>query len=314
MMRQATPERLTAFRRKLPVLDEVEDWQLLRKWALSEVYRATMPSGETRIIKWGGDDMAREAAVYSSLLVPLGIRTPIVYAFAQHHDSGLIVMEDVGLHNLEQQHESTYFLEAARELARFRTMATAQLTRTNDAVRWLDSYVLSAEHFIELLNDLLQVERLCNNATLLRAAEYVPLQFEHLYRIIPPTLIHHDYHAKNLVIQGDRIMPIDWSIAYISPHLGDLYCLLMEARGWCDMPERDVLEAYQAELDLISPNKAGLDISSLQWQVQIGGLCWLIKSLRWLVYGGTDTIPGSEEWIPDLLGDMEQLLNRSMQN
>jgi hypothetical protein len=125
MMMRAIPERLTAFRRELPVLDEVENWQLLRKWALSEVYRAAMRSGDTRIIKWGGEDMAREAAVYSTLLAPLGIRTPIVYAYAHNSDSGLLVMEDVGYYNLEQKPEREYFLEAARELARFRNVAAA---------------------------------------------------------------------------------------------------------------------------------------------------------------------------------------------
>ncbi|WP_157794175.1 hypothetical protein [Paenibacillus donghaensis] len=50
-----------------------------------------------------------------------------------------------------------------------------------------------------------------------------------------------------------------------------------------------------------------LHIDHLNWQVRIGGLCWLIKTLRWLVYGGKDIIPGSEAWIPDLLNDVENL-------
>lgn len=50
-----------------------------------------------------------------------------------------------------------------------------------------------------------------------------------------------------------------------------------------------------------------LQIDDLNWQLRIGGLCWLIKTLRWLVYGGTDIIPGSNAWIPDLLHDTENL-------
>jgi hypothetical protein len=86
----------------------------------------------------------------------------------------------------------------------------------------MDLHALSAEHFVQLLDDLVESERLRNDATLLRATECFPGKLERLYQIIPPTLVHHDYHAKNLVIQGERIMPIDWSIAYISPHLGGL--------------------------------------------------------------------------------------------
>ncbi|MNP71381.1 hypothetical protein D3C76_1677610 [compost metagenome] len=48
---------------------------------------------------------------------------------------------------------------------------------------------------------------------------------------------------------------------------------------------------------------ADLQMDDLNWQLRIGGLCWLIKTLHWLVYGGTDIIPGSNAWIPDLLND-----------
>lgn len=323
MMKRDIPERLIAFRSELPILDEAENWQLLRKWALSEVYRAALRSGGTRIIKWGGDDMAKEAAVYTTLLAPLGIRTPILYAYAHNCDGGLLVMEDVGSHNLEQHPEREYFLEAVREMARFRTAAAAQLARKDADAGTMGLHALSAEHFIQLLDDLIQSERLHNDSTLLRAAECFPGQVERLYQIMPPTLVHHDYHAKNLVIQGERIMPIDWPIAYISPHLGDLYCLITEARSWCDVAELEILEVYRTAISSLSGGinsgtdvgmtagtGAGTYMADLQWQVHVGGLCWLIKSLRWLVYGGTETIPGSDAWIPDLLSDINLLVDR----
>lgn len=94
-------------------------------------------------------------------------------------------------------------------------------------------------------------------------------------------------------------MPIDWSIAYVSPHLGDLYCLTTEAHAWCNLSREEMISAYL--------EGSGLQIDQLRWQLRIGGLCWLIKTLRWLVYGGTAIIPGSEPWIPDLLKDVESL-------
>ncbi len=50
-------------------------------------------------------------------------------------------------------------------------------------------------------------------------------------------------------------------------------------------------------------NVTAYQMDYLIWQLQIGGLCWLIKTLHWLVYGRTDIIPGSETWIADLLKD-----------
>jgi len=53
-------------------------------------------------------------------------------------------------------------------------------------------------------------------------------------------------------------------------------------------------------------------LKQLDWQLRIGGLCWVIKTLRWLVYGGTDIIPGSDSWIPDLLKDVEHLYQEGL--
>lgn len=95
-------------------------------------------------------------------------------------------------------------------------------------------------------------------------------------------------------------MPIDWSLAYLSPHLGDLYCLIREAQALAGLSREEVNAAYQ--------DVSNIDIGQLNWQISVGGLCWLIKTLRWLVYGGTEIIPGSEAWIPDLMSDVEKLV------
>jgi hypothetical protein len=101
------------------------------------------------------------------------------------------------------------------------------------------------------------------------------------------------------------MMPIDWSLSYLSPHLGDLYCLVSEARAWSNVSKQDILSAFR--------NEVGTDLSveELNWQVRVGGICWLVKTLKWLVYGGTDTIPGSEAWIPDLMNDLEGLMEET---
>lgn len=300
------PERLSAHDSVIPLLSKITTWSLLRKWSLSEVYRVALISGETRIIKWGGREMAGEAAIYQQLLRPLKIQSPHLFDFYQLGNDSVMIMEDAGRANLEQQPDPDLFVEAAKELARLRKVASTNLeiTLPSEIIR---SYTVSATHFLAMLDDLLQSHRFSGNNVLLQLQQTFPNDLNTLYQKLPLTLVHHDYHAKNLLIQGNRILPIDWAIAYLSPHLGDLYCLLTEARTWSKMPQEDLLLAFR--------NEAGTDLSMemLNWQVTIGGICWLIKTLKWLVYGGTDTIPGSEAWVPDLMNDLENLyLNKQV--
>ncbi|CAH0118968.1 hypothetical protein PAE9249_01465 [Paenibacillus sp. CECT 9249] len=295
------PERLSAYDAIIPLLDEVIEWSLLRKWSLSEVYRVTLKSGQTRIMKWGGKEMAGEATMYQQLVSSLKVPSPHIYGFFQLENSAVIIMEDCGRYNLEQQPNPAHFLEAARVLARLRETASANLGKNlrSEVIR---SYSASAADFLALLDDLLRSRHLARNETLLSLQTTFPHELQKLYQTIPFTLVHHDYHAKNLVIQKNGILPIDWSLAYLSPHLGDLYCLIAEARSFSNVSKKDILSAFRDEVH------SDLSIEQLNWQVSVGGICWLVKTLKWLVYGGTDTIPGSEAWIPDLMNDLENLM------
>ncbi|MDG0873042.1 aminoglycoside phosphotransferase family protein [Paenibacillus thiaminolyticus] len=294
-------ERLSAYYTRIPLLAEVTEWSLLRKWALSEVHRITLKSGETRILKWGGKEMAQEAAIYRQLVNPLQISAPRIFDYFESENSAVMIMEDAGQHNLEQHPSPELFLEAARELARFRDTATLNV-EINIPSEIIRLYTVSTADFLALANDLLRSPRLSGNVTLSRLQDTFSYHLNRLYHTEPLTLVHHDYHAKNLLIQGTRVMPLDWSIAYISPHLGDLYCLLDEAQAYSNVPKEDMLSAFRNEV------RRDLTMDHLEWQVNIGGICWLVKTLKWLVYGGTDTIPGSEAWIPDLMNELENLL------
>lgn len=296
------PERLIAYASMVPSLHEATQWTLLRQWALSEVYRITLASGETRIVKWGASEMAGEAAIYEQLLQPLEVPIPEIYGFyqQQQHNSAVIVMEDCGAHNLEQRPRPGLFLEAARVLARIRNTAARHIP-THLPNETIHSYSVTSANFCSLLEDLLRSKPCFENQALASLQAALPVELHQLEELLPLTLVHHDYHAKNLIAQEKQVLPIDWSNAYLSPHLGDLYCLMSEAAAYSNVPQADVLDAFRAESHL------GLSRAQLEHQVLVGGICWLIKSLRWLVYGGTAIIPGSEEWVPDMLGDLENL-------
>jgi len=292
------PTRLADYRAMIPWMDEVTTWSPLRKWALSEVYRVKRITGESRIIKWGGQEMAGESEIYLNFVHPLQIKAPKIFEHFQFEDSGVIVMEDAGTKDLEQQPEPAYFLEAARELARLRSKATANLERIAPR-EIIAKHMVTSNDFLRFLDDLLNSPRLGDNTVLLNVKTVFSEHLEQLYQTVPISLVHHDYHAKNLMMQDNGVMPIDWSNAYLSPHLGDLYCLMTEAQASTNLTREDILSAFLEGTDLT--------IDHLHWQMRIGGLCWLIKTLRWLVYDGIDIIPGSDAWIPDLLNDVDHL-------
>src|SRR5699024_7456330 len=122
-----------------------------------------------------------------------------------------------------------------------------------------------------------------------------------LYKHFPITLTHDDYHPKNLIYHNGEVVIIDWAYAYLSPHLGDLYCLIQSAKDY-NIPSRDLIEAYCEGLD----KRLVMDI---EWQIKIGGMCWAIYALRNLIDFGIDAIPDAKEWLPGLVSDMRNLMN-----
>jgi thiamine kinase-like enzyme len=126
--------------------------------------------------------------------------------------------------------------------------------------------------------------------TLHIALKELPVQLNRLYEEFPITLTHNDYNAKNLMVCRNSIVPIDWSNAYLSPHLGDLYCLISEAQKY-GIEKSVIVEAYR-EHD---------HTELLDWQIQVGGICWLIRSLRWVCEEGIHKVPGTDKWVLPLI-------------
>ncbi len=122
----------------------------------------------------------------------------------------------------------------------------------------------------------------------------------------PETIVHGDFQAKNLLhTTGGGIVTIDWSDAYVHPHLGDLYLLLREGRKqdrtgrirWDALPE-------------VFAHAAGTDVRTVTGQLVTGGLCWTISALRWVVEIGVHAVPVSRGWIDELVADLRELAGR----
>ena len=82
----------------------------------------------------------------------------------------------------------------------------------------------------------------------------------------PDTIVHGDFHAKNLIhTAAGRMTAVDWPGEYLHSHLGDLYCLIREA-------DRKALDVGTAALPEIFAREAGTDPDRVADQLITGGL------------------------------------------
>jgi thiamine kinase-like enzyme len=268
----------------------------LRHWALSEVWRVWNAAGTGLIVKRCTGTTTAEAGVYEHLLPP-GVPAPRLVAVRREPDAVVFALTDAGVHTLEQHPIRDGYLAAARTLARIRCAATdPAATDESDEVRALDR---TREHLARLRPDLAHA--------LDATVGVLPRHRELLARRVPRTLVHGDFHAKNLIHDGTGgIVAVDWSDAARGRHLGDLYCLLREARR--DRPDLDVSAvpaAYLAELARLDPD-AG-DGPPLGWQLDLGGLLWTLTTVHWIVTEAVTRAPFALDWLDELVGEAAQL-------
>ena len=90
----------------LPILRDIVSWTPIREWSLSSVHRVGLRSGQTAIAKRSSGPMKGELAIYQSVLIPLGIEHPQIYAGTQTATDCFMVMdlrdEVIGLHRSTQ--------------------------------------------------------------------------------------------------------------------------------------------------------------------------------------------------------------------
>jgi hypothetical protein len=108
-----------------------------------------------------------------------------------------------------------------------------------------------------------------------------------------------DGAARKSVIAKRGLVTIDWSDAYVHPHLGDLYLLVREGRkqGRIESVRMDAMPELFAR-------EAGTDPQTVIDQLVTGGLCWTMSALRWVVETGVHAVPVSREWIDELVTDL----------
>jgi hypothetical protein len=206
-------------------------------------------------------DSLREIEVYRDVLAARGLGTAKFYGSAGRS----LFLERVDGDLLWQIGDVMVWRAAARWLARLhRTPAeTPRLLRYDRAYyrRWMERAV----DFHPSTNGL------------------VPAYERAVGRLLqlPVTFIHGEFYASNVIVQGNRICPVDWELAGLGPGLMDLAALT--AGEWTDEQRIDLARAYGHVDD------AALDA------------CRLHLAVRWLGWAREWTPPRvhKQDWLKE---------------
>ncbi|GAA1128822.1 hypothetical protein GCM10009630_28320 [Kribbella jejuensis] len=246
--------------------------ELLRQWSSSEVWRLSYGLRSV-IAKRATGSQAGEEAAYQRYVVPLGLPAPELLYGAD----GVIVLSDVGRVTLEQEPTADGFLAAAELVARIHTAPVDgppgfPPERVKELAGWVE---LDLEPLVEAL--------------------------ERLHQDAPLGVVHGDFVPKNLVTDGTRWTAVDWPLAYLAPHLSDLYTLIRDAvaLGY----ERGPILARYVEV-------SGTDPFLVDRQLLVGGACFCLLAATFVMAEGVRTIPGSEDWIAPLLAELAELVEQ----
>ena len=278
----------------------------LREWSLSQVFRLTLDDEDRTLIAKRGIPTKgpTELEIYQECLIPLAIDAPTIFESYASDSEYILLMEDLRGTDLEQHPSNSYFLDAARTLADIRasTDRIGKISASNLQRHLLtkDQLLLDFDYVIERAG--LEHREMVH--ALGRQADSFSRHLDRLYQEVPPTLNHNDYHAKNLLHVSGRIVPVDWANARISPHLGDLYCLINEGNDQ-HISRETLISAYRSAL-----KDRGRQEEVTDWHLGLGGLCWSVHCLQWILEFGLDAIPISKTWIPNFLTEICAIVSR----
>jgi N-acetylmuramate 1-kinase len=185
-------------------------------------------------------------------LEALGLPVPRVYA--HDRNQGVVVLEDLGDNLLESVVERAsraelgeIYREAVKLLLRMRH-ATSNLTSgcrafdlAFDEAKLMEEMHFFLTHF---------VEGLCKTKLSGAASSILKDFFLSICRTLavePRIFTHRDFHSRNLILQGNRLVMIDFQDARMGPAQYDLASLLRDS--YVTLPEDLVEELLTAYLD-----------------------------------------------------------------
>lgn len=99
---------------------------------------------------------------------------------------------------------------------------------------------------------------------------------------LPATFIHGEFYASNVLVDGDRVCPVDWEMAALGPGLVDLAALT--AGAWSEEERADLAQAYRDASPAYSDRTSEDFLADLD-------CCRLHLALQWLGWSADWTPP-----------------------
>jgi hypothetical protein len=192
---------------------------LLKDLRFSEISAAARTTKPTFL-----QNPQREIEAYR-LLASTGLGVPICY------DAGddWVLLEKVPGVELWQVGEVDAWAQAARWLAQLHALFAERPPESHCLLRYDADYFRIWPERAGQLHPML--------APALRGYEHVI----ELLAGLPPTFIHGEFYASNVLVAGQRIAPVDWEMAGVGPGVIDLAAL---STGWGDKERAAIVGAY----------------------------------------------------------------------
>lgn len=183
----------------------------------------------------------REAQFYVDVAPSANVLVPACAFAASQGDAFVLLLEDLAAFHAR--------FEDSAERNRVMPWSTAARPGTSEATsglmrRVLDENAGALTHSYRTIGELYVMHH---------------AWFDHIWHTGPDTYIHGDTHIGNVLLDGDRVGFLDWSLSRTSTHLRDVsYFLTMSV----DIEERrrDGRELLQGYLDVLRAH-GGIDIS-----------------------------------------------------
>jgi aminoglycoside phosphotransferase (APT) family kinase protein len=219
-------------------------------------------------------DPAREIETYRRILAPSGVGAPAFHG-AIVNGRFWLLLEKVEGTELWQVGDVGVWRAVARWLARMHSTLAQYVDEPHLLRHDADSYRLWLRRAQARVDGLEPV------------AEVHDAVVERL-RSLPQTVIHGEFYASNVIVQGSRVCAVDWETAAVGPGLLDLAAL---TTGWTGDEYSAIVRAY-----------GDADEEALE-------CCRLQLAVRWLGWSRDWMPPGehARDWRADALAAAERL-------
>lgn len=241
-------------------------------------------------------DPLREIAVYQRILAPAGIG--VGYhggAFDRRSGRSLLLLERVDAMALDYIGEFDAWLRAARSIGAMQRFLPE---------RAIDSK--ARRHLVDV-NGADLAFWIARAASTTPALDVIAADGPRLcaaFAALPRTFAHGELFASNILVDDERVLPVDWELASIAPGAIDIAAL--GSGGWSDDERGALVSAWRDGLGVSDDDDAPLARGATDRAVDLARLYVAVRLIGW----STRWTPPADEqhdWLGEALGAHSRL-------